>query len=127
MRDASGNITDLVNNTLTDCKETYSCKFGLFNSYSVSFTLIALSVDLFTFPKLDSDVAVNFLSTRGSCAKLQLFLHVPDENIDFIDLEHFPHYRYSEELLYGYHLFTAGTSRFSVDVSIDTLAIYTPL
>lgn len=64
MRDASGNISDLVNNTLTDCKASYACKFGLFNSYSVSFTLITPSSDLFMFPKLDSDVAVKIFCRR---------------------------------------------------------------
>ncbi|KAF5306750.1 hypothetical protein FQA39_LY01508 [Lamprigera yunnana] len=35
MRDASGNVNDLLNNTLTNCVENYSCQYGLFNSYSV--------------------------------------------------------------------------------------------
>lgn len=36
MRDASGNIVDLANNTLTSCTVDNSCQYGLFNSYSVS-------------------------------------------------------------------------------------------
>ncbi|XP_065156250.1 bumetanide-sensitive sodium-(potassium)-chloride cotransporter [Atheta coriaria] len=35
MRDASGNVTDLINGTLTNCTSDFSCKYGLFNSYSV--------------------------------------------------------------------------------------------
>lgn len=36
MRDASGSIADLANGTLTDCSDSSSCQYGLFNSYSVS-------------------------------------------------------------------------------------------
>ncbi|KAK5649405.1 hypothetical protein RI129_000434 [Pyrocoelia pectoralis] len=35
MRDASGSVIDLANNTLTSCVSDFSCNFGLFNSYSV--------------------------------------------------------------------------------------------
>ncbi|XP_025835734.1 bumetanide-sensitive sodium-(potassium)-chloride cotransporter-like, partial [Agrilus planipennis] len=36
IRDASGNLTDLANGTLTNCVEDLSCQYGLFNSYTVS-------------------------------------------------------------------------------------------
>ncbi|KAB0800350.1 hypothetical protein PPYR_06090 [Photinus pyralis] len=35
MRDASGSLADLANNTLTQCVSDLSCHYGLFNSYSV--------------------------------------------------------------------------------------------
>ncbi|KAK4881311.1 hypothetical protein RN001_004630 [Aquatica leii] len=35
MRDASGSLDDLANNTLTNCVSNFSCEYGLFNSYSV--------------------------------------------------------------------------------------------
>lgn len=35
IRDASGNVADLINGTLTNCSETYSCEWGLFNSYQM--------------------------------------------------------------------------------------------
>lgn len=35
MRDASGNVSDLVNGTLTDCVKNFTCEYGLHNSYSV--------------------------------------------------------------------------------------------
>lgn len=34
-RDASGNVTDLINGTLTNCVTQSNCKYGLFNSYQV--------------------------------------------------------------------------------------------
>lgn len=37
MRDASGSIMDMTNDTLTNCKNSFDCEYGLFNSYSVSF------------------------------------------------------------------------------------------
>lgn len=41
MRDASGNITDLVSGNLTSCVSDFSCQYGLFNSYQVSSQLSA--------------------------------------------------------------------------------------
>ncbi|KAF2899446.1 hypothetical protein ILUMI_06729 [Ignelater luminosus] len=35
LRDASGSIADLANNTVSNCAANYSCQYGLFNSYSV--------------------------------------------------------------------------------------------
>lgn len=35
MRDASGSVTDLANDTLTDCRLDFSCKYGLHNSFQV--------------------------------------------------------------------------------------------
>lgn len=37
LRDASGNITDLVNGTIASCAP--NCEFGLHNSYSVRYLL----------------------------------------------------------------------------------------
>lgn len=36
LRDASGNVADLLNNTVSSCAVDYSCKNGLANDYSVS-------------------------------------------------------------------------------------------
>lgn len=36
LRDASGNVGDIVNGTLSNCANNFECKYGLFNSYSVS-------------------------------------------------------------------------------------------
>ncbi|XP_066147289.1 bumetanide-sensitive sodium-(potassium)-chloride cotransporter isoform X2 [Euwallacea fornicatus] len=35
MRDASGNVTDLISGNLTSCVSNFSCKYGLFNSYQM--------------------------------------------------------------------------------------------
>uniref|UniRef100_A0AAR5PV11 Bumetanide-sensitive sodium-(Potassium)-chloride cotransporter n=1 Tax=Dendroctonus ponderosae TaxID=77166 RepID=A0AAR5PV11_DENPD len=35
MRDATGNVTDLVSGNLTSCTSDLSCKYGLFNSYQM--------------------------------------------------------------------------------------------
>lgn len=44
MRDASGSLSDLANGTLTDCAANYSCTYGLFNSYSVSISVIVTNM-----------------------------------------------------------------------------------
>lgn len=35
VRDASGNVADLVNGTLTECVKNHSCEYGLFNNYQM--------------------------------------------------------------------------------------------
>lgn len=63
MRDASGNVTDLVSGNLTSCTSDLSCNYGLFNSYQVgvfimierSFSYISLSINHITqYPQLIS-------------------------------------------------------------------------
>lgn len=39
LRDASGNVTDVFNDTISNCAIDLSCKYGLANDYSVSISI----------------------------------------------------------------------------------------